>query len=86
MERFLFCAGLPITYGEAAGITRPSGGCQNSGATAVDHAATATLHHGKTLPFPAPRFSVMTNPAFPSLTITPDLVEAAKASKAWPFE
>ncbi|MEL7272330.1 MAG: lysine--tRNA ligase [Pseudomonadota bacterium] len=28
----------------------------------------------------------MTNPAFPSLTITPDLVEAAKASKAWPFE
>ena len=28
----------------------------------------------------------MTNPAFPPLEITPDLVEAAQASKAWPFE
>ena len=28
----------------------------------------------------------MTNPAFPSLEITPELVEAGKASKAWPFE
>lgn len=28
----------------------------------------------------------MTNPAFPPLEITPELVEAAKASKAWPFE
>lgn len=28
----------------------------------------------------------MNNSAFPPLTITPDLVEAAKASKAWPFE
>ncbi len=28
----------------------------------------------------------MTNSAFPPLSITPSLVEAAKASKAWPFE
>ncbi|MEL6966584.1 MAG: lysine--tRNA ligase, partial [Pseudomonadota bacterium] len=28
----------------------------------------------------------MTATAFPSLTITPDLVEAAQTSKAWPFE
>ena len=28
----------------------------------------------------------MTNPAFPPLTITHEFVEAAKASKAWPFE
>ncbi len=28
----------------------------------------------------------MNNSAFPPLTITPELVEAAKASKAWPFE
>ena len=28
----------------------------------------------------------MTNPAFPALDITPELVEAAKSSKAWPFE